>query len=282
MYTENGRCDAHRVTIRGEEIKAHAKKKRDVDSSHEEEPSDDDGGGNMRRGAGKSADKDGKSGKAGMWFSGCYGCGVDHRWTACHAVGPIGQKERCTRCGKKGHIAKVCTEAAAARAAFLKNNGKPWEFEQNLPDDKEGQHDRDPGPEKRGVGDRDRDRDRRHRGRSGEKAHSTRNRSQGRARSGTRDRSGDQSRHKSRDRRRDLMRDRRKKCSRAAAATRVETRRSPGAETRGAAEAGATAETAGPRLGIVMRGERTSPRGFRPHKPSSGKGFCRRPRTGRG
>ena len=52
------------VTIRGEEIKAHSKKKRDADSSDKEEPSDDDGGGYKKRGAGKSADKDGKSGTA--------------------------------------------------------------------------------------------------------------------------------------------------------------------------------------------------------------------------
>ena len=78
------------VTIRGEEIKAHAKKKRDGDSSDEEEPSNDDGGGNKRRGAGKSADKDGKSGGAKKWSVGCYGCGGDHRWKVCHAVSPIG------------------------------------------------------------------------------------------------------------------------------------------------------------------------------------------------
>ena len=46
------------VIIRGEEIKAHAMKKRDADNNDEEEPCDDDGGGSMRRGAGKSADKD--------------------------------------------------------------------------------------------------------------------------------------------------------------------------------------------------------------------------------
>ena len=146
------------VTIRGEEIKAHAKKKQDADSSNEEEPSDDGGGGSMRRGAGKSGGRDGKSGKAGAkkWFVGCYGCGGDHRWTACHALGPIGQMERCTSCGKKGHIAKVCTEGAAATAAFVTNYGKPWEFEQNQPD----KQDRDPSPERPGSGGHDRDRDR--------------------------------------------------------------------------------------------------------------------------
>ena len=108
------------VTVRGEEIKAHTKTKRDANSSGKGEPGDNNGGGYKRRGGGKSADKDGKSGKAKRWFVGCYECGGDHRWTARHAMGPIGHKERCTRCGKKGHIAKVCTEAAAARAAFLR------------------------------------------------------------------------------------------------------------------------------------------------------------------
>ena len=78
------------VTIRGEEIKAHTRKKRDADSIDEGEPSDVDEGGYKRRGAEKSADKDAKRGKANKWFVGCYGCGGDHRWTACHAVGPIG------------------------------------------------------------------------------------------------------------------------------------------------------------------------------------------------
>ena len=204
------------VTIRGEEIKAHAKKKREADSSNEEEPGDDDGGGSIRRGAGKSEGRDSKSGKAGAkkWFVGCYGCGGDHMWT-CHAVGPIGRKETCTRCGKKGHNAKVCTEAAAARAALIRNYGKPGEFEQYLPDNDEGQPDRDPSPERWGAGDRDRGRDRQHRGRGKEKAHSKGTRSRGRARSGSRDRSGDRSRHKRRDRRRDPSRDRRKKRSRS-------------------------------------------------------------------
>ena len=76
---------------------------------------------------------------------------------ACHAVGPIGQKERCTRCGKKGHIAKVCAEAAAARAAFLKNYGKPWELEHNLPNDEEERRGINPIPVRRGPADRDRD-----------------------------------------------------------------------------------------------------------------------------
>ena len=65
---------------------------------------------------------------------GHYGCDEDHRWSVCHAVGPIGQRERCSRCGKKGHVAKVCAEAATARAAFIRSYGKPWEFEQTLLD----------------------------------------------------------------------------------------------------------------------------------------------------
>ena len=76
------------VTIRGEEIKTHTKKKRDADISDAREPSDDDQGGNKKRRAGKSADKDAKSGKAKKWFVGCYGCGGDHKWKACHVVAP--------------------------------------------------------------------------------------------------------------------------------------------------------------------------------------------------
>ena len=60
------------------------------DSRDEGEPSNDDEGGYKIRGVGKSVDKDAKSGKGEKWFVGCYGCRGDHRWTACHAVGPIG------------------------------------------------------------------------------------------------------------------------------------------------------------------------------------------------
>ena len=76
------------VTFRGEEIKAHMKKKRDGDSSDEEEPSDDDEGGYKRLGAKKSVDKDAKRGKAKKWFVGCYGCGGDHwrRGVEAHAA----------------------------------------------------------------------------------------------------------------------------------------------------------------------------------------------------
>ena len=55
-----------------------------------------------------------------------------------------------------------------------------------------------------------------------------------------------------------------------ATARRVETRRGPGAETKGAAEAGVVAETAGLRTVTVTCGERTSPRGCPPHMPRSG------------
>ena len=58
------------VNIRGEEIKAHAKKNRDADGSDEEGPSDHQGG-SMRREVGKRADRDSKSGKAKNWFVGC-------------------------------------------------------------------------------------------------------------------------------------------------------------------------------------------------------------------
>ena len=36
--------------------------------------------------------------------------------------GPHWQKDKCTRLGKRGHVAKVGAEGAAARAIFLKNN----------------------------------------------------------------------------------------------------------------------------------------------------------------
>ena len=61
---------------------------------------------------------------------------------------------------KTGHIVNVCTEAAAARAAFTRNCGKPSEFEQTLLKDDEGHRDRETSPEKQGAGYRDRDRDR--------------------------------------------------------------------------------------------------------------------------
>ena len=54
------------LIIKGEEIKAHAKKKRDADSSDKEELSDDDDHGGKRRGAGKGDGRDGKSSKAAL------------------------------------------------------------------------------------------------------------------------------------------------------------------------------------------------------------------------
>ena len=48
LYAKDGRCDSQGVTIRGEGIKAHAKKKRDANSRNEEELRDDDGGHGMR------------------------------------------------------------------------------------------------------------------------------------------------------------------------------------------------------------------------------------------
>ena len=68
----------------------------------------------------------------------------------------------------------------------------------------------------------------------------------------------------------------------AAAPRRAETRRSLGDETEGATKAGATAETAGPRVGTIKRGEGTSPIGFPPLMRSNGKGLRRRPTTGNG
>ena len=88
------------MTTPGEEIKAHVKRKQAADSSDEGEPSEDNKGGYKRRGAEKSADKGGETGKGMKCFVGRCGFGGDHRWTACHAVGPIGQKEHCTHCRK--------------------------------------------------------------------------------------------------------------------------------------------------------------------------------------
>ena len=49
MYTETGDVMRKGVTIRGEAIKAHPKKKRDADNNDEGEHNDDDGGGYKRR-----------------------------------------------------------------------------------------------------------------------------------------------------------------------------------------------------------------------------------------
>ena len=116
------------ITIRGEEVKAQPKKKK-----REREDSDtDDEESDTTAKSGKEAAQTKGDGK--RWFVGCYGCREDHRWSACHVVSPLGQRTRCTRCDKVGHMAKVCAEAALARAAFIKKYGKPWEYEQNLPE----------------------------------------------------------------------------------------------------------------------------------------------------
>ena len=240
----------------------------------------------MRCGVGKSEGRDGKSGKARAkkWFVRCYGCGGDHRWMACHAVGPISQKERCTRCGKKGHIAKVFTEAAAAKAAFVRNYGKPWEFEQNLRTAMTGSETEIPALRDGGrktatatatatATDNTEDAARRRhtpKGRDPGAAHAmgaetgVETGAATRAETGAGTQGGTAARNA------------------AAAAKGVETRGGPGAATKGAAEAGAAAETAGLRQVTVTRGERTSPRGCPPHMPCSGKGFRRRPRCSSG
>ena len=115
------------ITVRGEEIKAQpAKKKKGRDESDTDDNDDDEA---PRKS--KNADQAKGEGKK-RWFKGCYGCGEDRRWTACHLVGPLGQRLRCTGCGKRGHLAKVCADAAPARMAFVSKYGKPWEYEQNL------------------------------------------------------------------------------------------------------------------------------------------------------
>ena len=196
------------VVVRGEEIKAPAKRKRAASSTDDEAPNEDEGQQDEHKsGIGKGTmwndGKDGYDGKdkdkdsTRKWFVGCYGCGGDHRWSACHAVGPIGQRDKCSRRGKKGHIAKVCAEAASARAAYIKNYGKPWEFEQNLPDE-----DQRPDPDSSPANKRSRERNQWRHGRSRERARSKRRRSGDRGSSGGQGRSGDRSRIKSRDKRR--------------------------------------------------------------------------------
>ena len=116
------------ITIRREEVKAQPKKKK---REREDSDTDDEEGDTTAKSGTDAAQTKGDSKR---WFVGCYGCGEDHRWSACQAVGPLGQRTRCTRCDKVVHIAKVCAEAAPARAAFIKKYGKPWEYEQNLPE----------------------------------------------------------------------------------------------------------------------------------------------------
>ena len=107
------------ITIRGEEVKAHSKKRKT--ESDDSDTGDEEGTKTVKKGKDMGQTK----GNGKQWFSGCYGCGEDHRWSACQAVGPLGQRKRCTRCDKIGHIAKVCADAAPARAAYIKKYGKP-------------------------------------------------------------------------------------------------------------------------------------------------------------
>ena len=80
------------VVVRGEEIRAQTTKKRDANGIGDGEPSDDNDNGHKRREAGESAGRGAKKGSGRKLFVGCYGCGKDHGWTACHPVGPFGQK----------------------------------------------------------------------------------------------------------------------------------------------------------------------------------------------
>ena len=154
---------------------------------------------------------------------------------------------------------KVCTEAAAARATFLRNYGKPWEFEHNLPDDDEGR-DRDPSPEKRGgetatatvTADTEGTAGRKYTPQESDPgaAHAVGAATRGETGAATTAERGAETRAGTAAR----------NVAGAAAARRVETRRSPGDETKGEAEVGATAESAGPRPGTVKRGERTRPK----------------------
>ena len=92
------------VIIRGETIKAHARKKKRARSSKRNDDDEDD----VKKEQGNERRKSG--GK--KWFMGCYGCGEDHRWFVCHAVGPLSHCQKCTHCRKVGHITKVWADAA--------------------------------------------------------------------------------------------------------------------------------------------------------------------------
>ena len=181
------------ITIRDEEVKAHSKKRKmerdDSDTGDEE----------GTRTVKKDKDMGQTKGDDKPWFSGCYGCGEDHRWSACQAVGPLGQRKRCTRCDKIRHIAKVCADAAPARAAYIKKYGKPWEFEQNLPDPERNRRgSRSCSPKNK----RSRDRDGGYRARSRDKDKRRRSRSRdtrGRDRRDRREKSRDRSRGRSRE-----------------------------------------------------------------------------------
>ena len=66
------------VTIRGEEIRAQPKKKKDHNNrGDKDEPAAKEG---------SQKKNDGRK-----WFVGCYGCGEDHHWSARQLVGPLGQ-----------------------------------------------------------------------------------------------------------------------------------------------------------------------------------------------
>ena len=74
------------VMVRREEVKVTLRRAGNNDS--EEEPNT--GSSTKNRWGEKSKPLKG-------WFMGCVGCGEDHRWSACPAVGQVGQHTRCTR-----------------------------------------------------------------------------------------------------------------------------------------------------------------------------------------
>ena len=256
------------VTIRGEKIKAHAKKKRDADSSDEEEPSDDDGVG--ARGVERERVQT-RTARAARPRNGSRAAtdvvattgGQPATWWAPSArksdVPAVARRDTSRKCAQgQWRRGQPSSETTANRGSL------------NRPR------------------------------RTTTKGSGTK--TQPRGTRGGRTQQGEGTLHKKAipgpgtqweprpERRPEPPQEQRqaqgpeqgpaRNAPRAAAARRVETRRSPGAETKGAAEARATAETAGPRLGTVKRGERMSPRGFPPHMPGKGKGFRRRPRTG--
>ena len=189
------------ITIWGEEVKAHSKERKM--ESADSDTGDEEGTKTVKKGKDVGQTKgDGKH-----WFSGCYGCGEDHRWSASPAVGPLGLRKRCTRCDKIGHVAKVCADAAPARAAYIKKYGEPWEFEQqqNLPDPERNRRDsrsRSPKPKRdRDAGHRatSRDKDKRRRSKSRDKKSRDRRDRRENRRDRSWERSGERGRGRSRE-----------------------------------------------------------------------------------
>ena len=263
------------VTIRAEEIKAHAKKKQDAGSSDEEEPSDDDGGDSMRLGAGNSEGRDSKSGKAETkkWFVGCYGCGGDHRWTTCHRWTPSARRSDVPALAKKDTSPKCAQRRRRPRQPSSETTASRGSFSRTFWTTMKGRETENPAPRDRGretttattIDNTEDAAGRRHtpKGRDPGAAHAVLAETGAETGAATRAETGAGNQART--------------AARNAAARRVTTRGGPGVETKGATEAGAAVKTAGPRPVTVTCGEHTSPKRRSPHMSHNGKGFCRRP-----